>query len=221
MTSRPGPALPERQAVYWTTGACAGVASLLSVSASHRLLPQTFPATPIHFPALRHAFAAAGTRFLAFDLCRDTLKDVTREYPTLRGAVSGCVGGLAETLQGALVATLLSKSVAPLRPTTLAPALVSHGGTLFLCFGGYTFLSTHFSQAQPPAAPLCYLLGGLAGAAGVPLVHLIKTRSFAGCAKIAATGFVRVGVVIGTQVISSAKILALIEGQRTQPYEGS
>ena len=221
MASKPQVGLVERQAVYWSTGACAGLASQLAVSLSHRSFPKVFPSTPINASTVRHATAGAGMRFLAFDLCRDAIQEPTKDFPSFRGAVSGCVGGLAETLQGAIVATLSTRSLKPLKPAVLAPSLLSHGSTLFLCFGSYTFFSTSLSKSQPPVAPLCFFLGGLAGAFGVPAFHAFRRQSLSGCKNLAATGFVRVGMVIGCQVVSSAMILDLLEGRRLQQYEGT
>jgi hypothetical protein len=149
-------------------------------------------------------------RFLVFDLCRDSLKSQEKIHPTLRGALSGCAGGIAETLQSHLFTSLIARNKSFFSNIThnLGPALLSHGSTLFLCFGGYTFLSTTFLPSQtPPPPPLCFFLGGLAGAFGVPVVHTIKSGRLRGAAMASVTGFVRVGTVIGCQVISSAKII--------------
>ena len=117
-------------------------------------------------------------RFLAFDLFRDASRDwAPGMHPVLRGGLAGCVGGLAETVQGALLASLSAHTGGPLRARTLGPALLSHGTTLFLCFGGYTALSTGlYHDKQPPPIPATFGLGGVAGAVGVPLATLFVKR---------------------------------------------
>ena len=195
-----------------------GVCSLLATSAASSLLPSLVPSTPTHLPAVRGALLGAGMRFLAFDLFRDASRDwAPGMHSALRGGLAGCVGGLAETVQSALLATLSARSADPLRARTLGPALVSHGTTLFLCFGGYTALSTGLYDAQPPPVPATFGLGGLAGAVGVPLATLLVKRGKVGVksvAGLAVTGFVRVGTVIGVQVSSAPRVLDYLEERR-------
>lgn len=203
----------ERQLVYWTTGAAAGVGALLASSTASNISSAVFPAALVNPSTIRHAAAGAGMRFLAFDLCRDATKEKI-STPALRGGIAGCVGGLAETMQGALLQAASGKTATPLRPAVLGPNLFWHGSTLFLCFGGYTFLSTSYQDKQPPSPFMTFFLGSLAGAVGVPTVNAIKTRSLAGFAKNSAGGFVKVGTVIGLQVQASARLLAYIEDKR-------
>lgn len=153
-------------------------------------------------------------RFLAFDLFRDFSNDKI-SIPALRGGASGCIGGLAETLQAGVLSAVSTRSTEPLRIRTIGPNLLSHGGTLFLCFGGYTFLSTTFYEKQPPPVPATFLLGALAGAFGVPTAAAVKNRSLKGFGSMAATGFVKVGTVIGVQVSSAPRLLDWLERRRT------
>lgn len=229
------PPLLERQAVYWATGAMAGIASSAAVNVTAKVLPKTglFP-SPLTGSAIRQAALGAGMRFLVFDLCRDALNSNRRSVsleagtlappPTLsqsvivlRGAISRCAGGLAEALQSSILASIStlrngSHKASTFQPGHLASNMFWHGSTLFLCFGGYTLLTTTFSGShQPPPAPLCFLLGGLAGAFGVPMVHILRSRSSTGLAVPALNGFVRVGTVIGCQVISSHRMLQYLE----------
>lgn len=213
MSSPSNSPLLERQAVYWTTGAGAGVGALLASSAAFHVSSAIFPGASVSASSVRHAAAGAGMRFLAFDLCRDATKDKI-SLPALRGGVAGAVGGLAETTQGALAQAVSSRSTAPLRPKFLLPNLLSHGGTLFLCFGGYTLLSTTYQEQQPPSPVVTFLLGGLAGAFGIPVVNAIKTKSTAGFFKNSVGGFVKVGTVIGLQVQASARLLDYLERKR-------
>ena len=88
-----------------------GVCSLLATSAASSLLPSLVPSTPTHLPAVRGALLGAGMRFLAFDLFRDASRDwAPGMHSALRGGLAGCVGGLAETVQSALLATLSARS---------------------------------------------------------------------------------------------------------------
>lgn len=203
----------ERQVIYWTTGAAAGIGALLSSSGAASLSPSVFPASSVNSSTIRHAAAGAGMRFLAFDLCRDATKDCVTT-PALRGGIAGCVGGLAETLQGALVQAASSRSSTPLSPSVLGPNLLWHGSTLFLCFGGYTLLSTSYQEKQPPSPFMTFFLGALAGSVGVPTVNAIKNRSLSGVMKQSAGGFVKVGTVIGLQVQASARLLEYFENKR-------
>lgn len=213
MSSSPTPPLFERQIVYWTTGAAAGVGALLASATASNISSSVFPAALVNASTVRHAAAGAGMRFLAFDLCRDATKDKI-SAPALRGGIAGCVGGLAETLQGAFLQAVSGKTSSPLRPSVLGPNLLWHGSTLFLCFGGYTFLSTTYQDKQPPSPFMTFFLGAIAGSIGVPTVNAIKTRSLAGFAKNSAGGSVKVGTVIGLQVQASARLLAYIEDKR-------
>lgn len=210
------PPLLERQAVYWTTGAAAGVGALFASSAASNLSASLVPAASVNAASIRHAAAGAGMRFLAFDLCRDATKDKI-SIPALRGGIAGCVGGLAETLQGAFIQAVSSKSAAPLNPSILVPNLLSHGGTLFLCFGGYTLLSTSYQDKQPPSPFMTFFLGALAGAFGVPVATSLRTRTLSGFLKNSAGGFVKVGTVIGLQVQASARLLDYLEKKRLGP----
>lgn len=205
--------LLEREAVYWTTGAAAGVGALVASSIASNVSPSVFPAAALSGSTIRHAAAGAGMRFLAFDLCRDATKDKI-SIPALRGGVAGCVGGLAETIQGALIQAVSSRSASPLRPSILGPSLLSHGSTLFLCFGGYTFLSTSYQEKQPPSPLMTFFLGALAGAIGIPTVNAVKNRSTTGFLKNSAGGFVKVGTVIGLQIQASARLLEYLESRR-------
>jgi hypothetical protein len=152
-------------------------------------------------------------RFLGFVICRDFTSDKITT-PALRGGVSGCVGGLAETLQAGAFSAISTKSTTPLQIRNIGPSLLSHGATLFLCFGGYTLLSTSFYEKQPPPIPTTFLLGAIAGAFGVPTVACIKNGSLNGLRGLAATGFVRVGTVIGVQVSSAPRMLDWLERRR-------
>jgi hypothetical protein len=124
---------------------------------------------------------------------------------------------LAETLQGAFIQAVSSKSAAPLNPSILVPNLLSHGGTLFLCFGGYTLLSTSYQDKQPPSPFMTFFLGALAGAFGVPVATSLRTRTLSGFLKNSAGGFVKVGTVIGLQVQASARLLDYLEKKRLGP----
>ncbi|KAK9898106.1 hypothetical protein P389DRAFT_195679 [Cystobasidium minutum MCA 4210] len=203
----------ERQAVYWTTGAAAGIGALFASSAASNLSGSIFPAAVVNGSSIRHAAAGAGMRFLAFDLCRDVTKDKI-STPALRGGIAGCVGGLAETIQGAFIQAVSTRTISPFRPSVLLPSLLSHGGTLFLCFGGYTLLSTSYQDKQPPSPFMTFFLGGLAGAFGIPVANSIRTQSLAGFIKNSAGGFVKVGTVIGLQVQASARLLEYLETTR-------
>lgn len=213
MTDPSAAPLFARQAVYWTTGAAAGIGALFSSSAASNFSPSVFPASSVNASTIRHAAAGAGMRFLAFDLCRDATKDKITT-PALRGGIAGCVGGLAETLQGALLQAASNKSPAPLSPSILGPNLLWHGSTLFLCFGGYTLLSTSYQEKQPPSPFMTFFLGALAGSVGVPTVNAIKNRSLSGFMCNSAGGFVKVGTVIGLQVQASARLLEYFEKKR-------
>lgn len=205
--------LLERQAVYFSTGAVGGLAALLTSAAAGRLSSTFFPIATVNKSAVRHALAGAGTRFLAFDLFRDASQDKIQN-PILRSAMSGCVGGLAETLQTSFAQAVAARSAAPLRPGTLLPSLASHGGTLFLCFGGFVFLSTAFSIEQPPSPITTFLLGGLSGSFGVPAIAAMRSRSMAGWMRNSAGAFIKVGTVIGLQVQSSFHIIRFLEERR-------
>lgn len=191
----------------------AGVAALAATSAGSTLVPSLVAPTSVTFPAARHALAGAGARFLVFDLFRDWSSDTITNTP-LRGGVSGCVGGLAETLQAGVLSAISTKSSEPLRIRNIGPSLLSHGGTLFLCFGGYTLLSTTFFDKQPPPIPMTFLLGAIAGGFGVPTAAAIKNGSLRGFRGMVATGFVKVGTVIGVQVSSAPRLLDWLERQR-------
>lgn len=215
-TPRRAPLL-ERQAVYWTTGAASGILSQLSIFYTSRLFPSAVAPAPINPGALRSVFIGAGMRFMTFDLSRHFLRKYDKTInPSLRGALAGCAGGIAETLKVHLYTSLFitRKPFLSDFPKILRPALLSHGSTLFLCLGVYSFFCTELSYTtSPPPIPLCFFLAGVAGAVGVPAVHVLKNRSLAGAGVASATGFVRVGTIIGCQVISSAEIVKWLESR--------
>lgn len=210
----------ERQAVYFATGSVGGTAALLTGSFAHqKLLPPTLPAHPVTSGTLKHAVGGAGMRFLAFDLCRDYTKDKISN-PVLRGGISGCVGGLTETVSAAFAGALASRSFSPVQ--SMGPTLATHGATTFACFSGYALIATtFFKDQQPPPAPFVFLIGATSGSFGVPIINAIRTRTLRGYPAMALSGFIRIGTVIGIQVNSSHYIMEWLEGRRIRDSTGT
>ncbi|MCJ1435042.1 hypothetical protein MMC27_004412 [Xylographa pallens] len=197
----------ERQLTYFSTGALAGVCTLGVELGWQRLASSTPRASmsflQVHGPAI---IGRAGVRFWVFDVAKSQLQS-TKGFSSLPtwtiGAFSGAAGGLAE-----ICAESLCHRRLPLRS-----ALASQGSKLFFCFGSYTFLSTAFSDEQPPR-PFwyCWTMGATAGAIGSGIVARVEGVTGQHLWRGAIPkGALAIGTVIAVQVTSCAEVLKTIE----------
>ena len=162
------PTLP-RQASYAATGLLGGLATVPVDWSITRFLPgppsprPSFPAfTRSHAPTLG---SRAAVRFWGFDVAKSHLAP-TGMPVWVTGGLAGAAGGLAE---------VLAHSAVQRRRPGLGEA-TAQASRLFLCFGGYTYLSTRFHGHDLPPRPFawCWLLGATAGFVGVGTVAAVE-----------------------------------------------
>lgn len=173
------PTLP-RQATYAATGLLAGLATVPVDWGVTRLLAGPTAAPP-SFRAFARSHARtvgprAAVRFWGFDVAKSHL--VHTGLPVwITGGLAGAAGGVAEVLA--------HSAVQRRRPG--AWEATAQASRLFLCFGGYTYLSTRFHGNDLPPRPFawCWLLGATAGFVGVGMVAAVegaKGRGLVGAA---------------------------------------
>ncbi len=192
-----------RQASYLATGCLAGATTPLvelawsSIVLKHPQSTLSFLRSHAPAPVFR-----AGVRFWTFDIVRKQLSQTPLPV-WVAGGLGGAAGGFNEVLFHSLF----------LRQRPALTALASQSLKLFFCFGTYTFLSTHLSEALPPKPfPWCWCMGATAGAVGSGIVARLEgVRGRELWLRAVPKGALTIGTVIAVQVTSCAALLQRVE----------
>lgn len=195
----------SRQATFFATGALAGAASLpvetafLSVVQKHDYAASIKHLRSHFTPVLLRT----GVRFLSFDHVRTYCSHFLQLPTALCGALGGAAGGLNEVVLHSLVS---NRSLPPLQ------AARSQSGKLFLCFGTYTYLSTHLSRELPPR-PFwkCWLMGATAGCVGSAITAAVEGARGRSLMSATLRGTLVIGTVISVQVTTCAAGLRALD----------
>jgi len=200
---------PIRQAIYFATGALAGISTVPIELVLQRVYSDGAKSTSSspavfarsHGPTLARR---AGVRFWIFDIVKSQLNNPGVSWLPVwaKGGLGGAAGGLAEVCAESLVR----------RNIPTGKALMSQSSKLFFCFGSYTYLSTTLSNELPPK-PFwyCWLMGAAAGGFGsgvIARVEGVRGRSL--WQQAVPRGALIVGTIIAVQVTSCADLIRRI-----------
>jgi hypothetical protein len=188
----------SRQATFFATGVLAGAASLPVETAFLSVVQKNdYTASIKHLRSnFAPVLARTGVRFLSFDHVRTYSSHFFQLPTTLCGALGGAAGGLNEVL--------LHSMVSNNRLPALQAAL-TQSGKLFMCFGTFTYLSTHLSRELPPR-PFwkCWLMGATAGCVGSAITAAVEGARGMPLMMATLRGTFVIGTVISIHVTSCA-----------------